>query len=284
MEGAKRKIELICPVCQAKNIIEIPEKIFAQKQFGSIKIQVPPGAVCPDHQFIVFLDTKGLVRGYEKIDILMGAPVEKAEKKEISEGKLTLNQLINIFGLYGVFSLIHSKLFGFHAYIIRENSSEEFEDQINNFLNRITENQYNNSKKIEFIDDTDYNQINLKNKNALLIDAHNNIMQTPWEEKLTFEESLVKSALEIINPEEQIVLIKRNVLNFIKEVNYTIKILEDVKEIYDTDLIDLIKRDLKVSKINKTRLNLIKSFIIRNISEELGDKIQNKVQEFLSSL
>jgi hypothetical protein len=224
------------------------------------------------------------VRGYEKIDILMGAPVEKAEKKEISEGKLTLNQLINIFGLYGVFSLIHSKLFGFHAYIIRENSSEEFEDQINNFLNRITENQYNNSKKIEFIDDTDYNQINLKNKNALLIDAHNNIMQTPWEEKLTFEESLVKSALEIINPEEQIVLIKRNVLNFIKEVNYTIKILEDVKEIYDTDLIDLIKRDLKVSKINKTRLNLIKSFIIRNISEELGDKIQNKVQEFLSSL
>jgi len=284
MEDAKRKIELTCPECQAKNTIEIPEKLFAQKQFGSIKIQVPPGAVCPDHQFIVFLDTKGLVRGYEKIDILMGAPIEKGERKEITEGKLTLNQLINIFGLYGVFSLIHSKLFGFDAYIIRENASEEFENEINNFLNKITKNQYNNSKRIEFIDETDYNQITLKNKNALLIDGNNNIMQTPWEEKLTLEEDSVKKALEIINPEEKIVLIKQIINNFIKEVNYTLRILEDVKEIYDTDLIDLIQRDLKISKINKTRLNLIKNFIMRNISEELGNKIQNKVQEFLSSL
>ncbi len=284
MEITKRKIDLTCPVCQAKSTIEIPEKIFAQKQFGSIKIQVPPGAVCPDHQFIVFLDTKGLVRGYEKIDILMGAPTEKGEREKIFKGKLNLNQLINIFGLYGVFSLVHSKFFGYHAYIIRENISEEFKNQINNFLNRITQNQYNTAKNIEFIAETDYNQITLKNTNALLIDAHNNIMQTPWEEKLSFEELLVKKALEIFNPEEQIVLIQQDINNFLKEVNYTVKILEDVKEIYDTDLIDSMQHDLKISKIGKTRLNLIRNFIMRNISEDLGNKIQNKVQEFLSSL
>ena len=284
MEKATRKIELTCPVCQAKNMIEIPEKIFAQKQFGSIKIQVPPGAVCPDHQFIVFLDPKGSVRGYERIDILMGAPTQAEKEGEGIGDKLNLNQLIHIFGLYGVFSLIHAKFFGYDSYVIRENEAEDFSLQINEFLNKVTQNQYSNEKVINFIADTAYDRIKIDSKNSLLIDAHNNIMQTPWDDKLKFEETFVKKALEIINPEEQIILIQQDINNFLKEINHNIRILEDVKEIYDTDLGDQLSKDLKISKISKQRLNLLRNFILRNVSEDLAKKIQNKVQEFLSSL
>lgn len=279
-ENNVRQIKLTCPICQNEKEIAVPEKIFAQKKFGSIKIQVPPGAVCPDHQFIVFLDPKGLIRGYEKIDIMMKT---EPRQKAVVEGKLNLKKLINIFGLYGVFSLIHAKMFGYSAYIIRDNPKEDFASQINQFFNKITENTYTNSAEIEFIEETKYDDIRLKN-NALLIDAHNNILQTPWEEKLEFEETIVKKALEIIDEEEQRVLLRQDVNNLIKEIGHTVKILEDVKEIYDTELIETISKDLKIPKMSKNRLILIKKFIKRNISEDLADKIKNKVQEFLNFL
>jgi len=280
-ENKVRNIKLTCPICQAEKKIAVPEKVFAQKKFGSIKIQVPPGAVCPDHQFIVFLDPKGLIRGYEKIDILMKTQPQKAKKA--IEGKINLKKLINIFGLYGVFSLIHAKMFGFSAYIIRENPQQELALQINEFLNKITKNTYAEAAKIQFIVETKYDEIRLKN-NALLIDAHNNILQTPWEESLEFEETIVKKALEIIDEEEQEVLLKQDVNNFLKEVGHTIKILEETDEIYDTELIESLSKDLKIPKMSKSRLNLIRKFIKMNISEDLANKIKNKVQEFLNFL
>jgi hypothetical protein len=280
-ENKVRNINLTCPICQTEKEIAVPEKVFAQKKFGSIKIQVPPGAVCPDHQFIVFLDPKGLIRGYEKIDILMKTQPEKA--KAPIEGKIGLKRLINIFGLYGVFSLIHAKLFGYSGYIIRDNPQEGLEMQLNEFFDTITSNTYSESPEIQFIEETKYDDIKLKN-NALLIDAHNNILQTPWEEKMEFEETIVKKALEIIDEEEQRVLLKQDINNLLKEVEHSVKILEDTKEIYDTELIDVLAKDLKAPKMSKARLNLIRKFIKMNISEDLAAKIKNKVQEFLNFL
>ena len=62
-----KQLSVNCPICEAGRDLNVPEAIFAQKKFGTIKIQVPPGAVCPEHQFIVFVDTKGIIRGYSKI-------------------------------------------------------------------------------------------------------------------------------------------------------------------------------------------------------------------------
>ncbi|MBD3342499.1 MAG: hypothetical protein GF353_25590, partial [Candidatus Lokiarchaeota archaeon] len=71
---AGKELVLTCPICQKEKAIQVPDSVFAQKKFGTIKIQVPIGAVCPDHQFIVFVDSKGIIRGYEKIDIQMSMP------------------------------------------------------------------------------------------------------------------------------------------------------------------------------------------------------------------
>ena len=53
------------------------------------------------------------------------------------------------------------------------------------------------------------------------MDTHQHILQTPWDEKLKFEEAMVKRALEIIDEEEQLILMQQNISRFIKEAEHT---------------------------------------------------------------
>ena len=257
------------------------KKQWAQKKFGTIKIQVPPGAICPDHQFIIFVDTKGIIRGYEKIDIHMAAPAEGAE----TEGKETIRSFVRIFGLYGLFSLIHAKVFAYPAYIIVNPGEEKIPEVL---LNKIADNvlpeAYRGTNDVKFIEATNYSKIKLKEKDALLMDSQQNILQTPWEEKLKLEESIIKKALDIIDDNEQFIILQQEVAKLVREAEHIKGILEGVKEIYEDDLIDQISRDLMVPKINHYRLTLIKDFLRRRVSEKLPKKIKNKVEEFLNLL
>lgn len=284
MSVTYKQLEVTCPICQAVKKINVPESIFLQKKFGSIKIQIPSGAVCPEHQFIVFVDPKGIIRGYEKIDILMGAPIEPAKESVRDKGKISLKRLIQEYGLYGVFSLMHAKVFNYPSYIIKDKSKEDIAEIVNSLLDRIMPDKYKEADKLQFIDDINYDKIKLKEKNALLIDSHSNILETPWEDKLKFEEGFIKKALEIINDEEQLILIEQDIAKFVKEVDLVVGILKEVKEIYEDDLIERIAKDLKVLKINHYRLTLIKDFIRQRIDAKLPSKIKNKVEEFLNLL
>lgn len=278
-----KEIEVTCPTCGETKRINIPESVFSQRKFGTIKIQVPVNAVCPKHQFIVFLDTKGVVRGYEKIDIAMAViPVET--EKEIT-GILTLRKLIQLFGTYGVLSLMHAKIFNYPSYIIKDEDFEPTEELLNLIGNRILPEKYRGHNSIRLLEKSDYSKIKLKEKNALLIDSlTQNILQTPWKEKLKFEEEIVKRALEIINEEEQLRLLQQRIAIFIKEAEQAKDILEEVNEIYEEDLIEQVSRETLLPRMNQNRLILIKKFIKHNFSQKLASRIKSKVEEFLSSL
>lgn len=260
--------------------IKIPEALFAQKKFGTIKIQVPKGGVCSEHQFIVFVDTKGIIRGYEKIDLLMKTPSEQKEEP----GLYTLRRLIELFGLYGVFSLIHSKIFNYPAYILKGTYDEDYTDVVNTIGDQLLPPQYKGTTTIQFIEGKNYNKIRLDEKDSFLMDSHNNILQTPWENKLKFEEELVKKAIEIINEDEQIKIIQQYIANFIRDAECAKQIVEDIKEIYEEDLIDKISRELMNPKMKPYRITLIKEFIKRRFSSKLAGKIKSKVEEFLGLL
>lgn len=279
-----KNVEVKCPICQAIKKIEVPETLLSQKDFGTVKIQIPSGAVC-QHQFLVFLDTKGKVRSYEKIDVHMAISAEETPKE--ATGILTLKKLIQIFGMYGIFSLIHSKVFNYPVYIIIDENFEQSEDILNLIGERLMPNKYRGEKKLHLILESEYNKIYSQvqiDKNALLMDTHQHILQTPWEEKLKFEESMLKKALEIIDEEEQLVLIQQTIAKLIKEAEYSKGILENVKEIYEDDLMEQLSRDLMIPKISHYRLNLIKSFIRQRFSPKLASRIKNKVEEFLDLL
>ena len=272
-------LEVACPSCGAVKNINIPEAIFTQKKFGTVKIQVPINAVCPDHQFIVFVDTKGIIRGYEKIDIQMVTLAPEAEME--GERRLNLRTLIQIFGIYGIFSLIHAKVFNYPAYIIKDKIFEFNEDILNSVGDLILPENLRGNKTIHLLEEPNISKIKVKERNALIMDTNQHIFQTPWSEKLKFEEGIIKRALEIIDEQEQLKLLQQDISRFINEVIHSITILEDIKEIYNDDLIEEISKKLKTKKISNYRLNLIKEYIKQNISVKLASKIKNKVEEFL---
>lgn len=275
-----KKLEVVCPICGAMKNINIPEAIFSQKKFGSIKIQVPINAVCPEHQFIVFVDTKGKLRGYEKIDIQMMTILSRAET-EVS-GKINLRNLIQTFGVYGIFNLLHAKIFNYPTYILKDNTFEYNEDLLNRIGNNLLPEGYKGSKNIYLFEEKDINKIKVKDKDAFIMDSRQHIFQTPWTTKLRFEEEIVKRALEIIDEKEQLKLLQQDIAFFVREVSYAISILHDVDGIYEDELIEKISKALSIKKISSYHMNLIREFIKRNISKKIASKIKNRVEEFLS--
>lgn len=275
-----KEIEVTCPTCSLVKVIKVPMRIFSQKKFGTIKIQVPQGGVCKEHQFIVFVDTKGIVRGYDRIDLLMKTVAEREDERR----RFSIKHFIDLYGLYGVFCLIHAKIFNYPAYIIRDKESEDFSYVINKIGDRLLPEDYRGSSNVSFFDETDYNKIKLNGKNAFLMDTHQHILQTPWEEKLKFEEEMIKKALDIFDEEEQVILIQQSISKLVREAEYVKRVLEKEKEIYEEDLVDRIARELMIPKPNYYRISLIKDFIKQRYSPKLAAKIKSKVEEFLNLL
>lgn len=277
-----KTIEVVCPVCGAMKKINIPEAIFSQKKFGTIKIQVPINAVCPEHQFILFVDTKGIIRGYEKIDIQMLTVPPQVETEVI--GRINLRNLIKTFGVYGIFNLLHAKIFNYPTYILKDENFEYNEDILNKIGDNILPEGYRGNKTIYLLEEKDINKIKVKDKDAFIMDTNQHIFQTPWTTKLKFEEQIIKRALEIIDETEQFNLLQQDISFLVREVSYALSILQDVEGIYEDELIDKISKAFSIKKIGEYRLNLIKEFIKRNISIKIASKIKNRVGEFLSIL
>jgi len=87
MENDYKELEVSCPFCKVTGKIKIPVNIYLQKKWGTVKIQVPIGAICKEHQFMVLVDTKGIVRGSERLELSTTAV---RENKDQTQEKYTL--------------------------------------------------------------------------------------------------------------------------------------------------------------------------------------------------
>ncbi|MFX1344513.1 MAG: hypothetical protein ACFFAI_05365 [Promethearchaeota archaeon] len=280
MSETFKVLEVSCPICGETKNINIPATIFSQKKFGTVKIQVPVNAVCSKHQFIVFVDTKGVVRGYEKIDLQMAITTPEPDKEV--QRRINLRNLIQIFGIYGIFSLIHAKVFNYTSYIIKNRNFEYDEEILNTVGDMILPENLRGNQTIYLLNGPSLNKLNVKDKEALIMDTEQHIFQTPWHVKMKFEEGILKRALEIIDEQEQLNLLQQDIGRLINEANHATYILQDRKDMYEDELIEQLSKDLKIKTINNYRLNLIKEYIRRNISKEIASKIKSRVGEFLS--
>ncbi|MFX1499309.1 MAG: hypothetical protein ACFFBH_17465 [Promethearchaeota archaeon] len=280
MEKTYREIQVTCPICSAVKNVEIPEKLFIQKRFNIIKIQIPRGGVCRKHNFIVFVDDKGIIRGYDQIDLLMKSTIQEEQVTK----RFSLHHFIDMFGFYGMLCLVHAKIFNYPAYIIKDKNSEDFSNSINRIGENLLPETYRGDFNIHFLEETDYNKIKLREQNAFLMDSEHRILHIPWQEKLTFEEEIIKKAIDILDENEQITLIQQNISKLIREAEYVIRVLEKENEVFEEDLMEKMARELMISKPNRYRISLIKEFIKQRKSPKLAIKIKNKVEDFLSLL
>jgi len=283
MEGTRLKqFDVSCPKCGSGKEISVPDSLFLQKKFGTVKIKVPKGAVCKDHNFIVFISTKGQIIGYDIIDASVS--LDQKEKLPGDLIDLTLDELIDAFGLNCVAGLIHAKLFDYPSFVIR---NEEFAldiEQLNQLFDRLIPPKYRSSNAIrdeEFDSyvfpnpNYYYTTIKKEQADAYLINNQKLVIQVPWQIEIDFEKSILSNALGKKNKSEQLKYLAQYINQFISDVEIAQTLLENVKGISEKELIKKLKEKLIVSTINKNRILLIKEFINRRISKEVGSKIKN---------
>ena len=110
---------------------------------------------------------------------------------------------------------------------------------------------------------------------AFLINNRKLVIQVPWRIQIDFEKSIISNALGKKDKSEQLKYLAQYINQFIRDVEITQNLLENVKSIREKELIKKLKEKLVLSTINKNRILLIKEFINRRISKEVGSKIKN---------
>ncbi|MBY9018113.1 MAG: hypothetical protein KGD66_04700 [Candidatus Lokiarchaeota archaeon] len=272
-----------CPKCGVSKRIPIPGSVFSQKSFGLIKIQVPQGAVCEDHQFIVIADNEARIIGYEAIDVSVSKEEEELLPEMESEIKFPLKYLVHKLGFNSVAGLIHAKLFKYDSFIIRSDESDISLEDLDEYFDNMIPEPYNNSIKIDTISYDDeifpnpgyfYSLVTNQKTKAFLFNPRKHIVQMPWRTNIYYETHIVNYALERSDPKEQIKVISDSIVRFINDAEFAKTILDNVKKISEKDFMKTLDEKLALTTINKYRMTLIKEFLRRRISVDLIKKIK----------
>jgi len=282
MQVQYKSIHVTCPRCGAEKSVPVPITLFSEKKLGHVKIQVPKGAVCQDHVFIVFLDVQGRIIGYETVDLSI---LSLADIKTRKDGKtISLKEFIDIMGFQCFAGLIHAKLFNYPLYIIVKNEFKVNLDVINNVLDDLMPEMYKNTRSLKtFKYDEDiyplvtyfYALVKNMRKTAFLMNNRKHIVQMPWKTGLVLEQSIINSALSKDDKNEQLKFIAFYISKFLEDVEKTLIIVKSVKKMSKKDLVKKLKEIAITSTVSKNYISFIKEFVHRRISPELAKKIQD---------
>ncbi|MFX1494056.1 MAG: hypothetical protein ACFFBZ_07220 [Promethearchaeota archaeon] len=286
MEQEFRLLKVACPSCGRVKELKIPDSIFSEKKMGFIKIQVPQGAICTDHNFMILADSKGKVLGYETFDVAISKAKEQLEevKEEQSLGP-TLQDLIDIYGFNCIAGLIHAKLFGYSSFMVSSYELNVEISELKEIIESVIPKPYRNSStidKIEYDGETFpspgyyYSILTSRRNNIFLINPYKHVIQSPWEIDIEFEQMIINHALKRNENGVQFKVLREFLQRLLKDIDEAVFILENCKKISEKDLIKELNARLTLSSINKSRMRLIKEFINRRISPDLAAKIKKK--------
>ncbi|MFX1380153.1 MAG: hypothetical protein ACFFA4_13785 [Promethearchaeota archaeon] len=282
-----RYINIACPSCGSEKTVNIPETLFTEKKFGHVKIQVPQGAVCQDHVFVVLLDIKGRILGYQTVDLSVSSTTESKPKEEAHLEKTEatgLRKLIEMLGFRCLAGLIHTKIFNYQPYVIIKRDFELNVDEVNNFLDDIVPEMYKNKRVLKHIEYNDYvfptatyfyALVKNQRKRAFLINLDKHIIQMPWQTGLDLEKGFITSALKNEDHIEQIKYLSFYISKFLEDVDKTKIIIESVRKISKKDVVKKLKEIAITSTVTKEYISSIKEFLHRRGSPEIAQKIND---------
>lgn len=279
MQVQFKSINVACPRCGMEKAVNVPVTLFTEKKFGHIKIQVPKGAVCKDHVFVVFLDVQGRIIGYQTVDLSVSS-ISGTEKDKT----IDLEQFIEIIGYNCFAGLIHSKLFNYPLFLIIDNEFKVNLDVINRVLDDMMPEKYKNTRHLKTIKYDEeifptatyfYALVKNQKKTSYLMNPNRHIIQIPWNTGLDLERKIINSALNKEEKQERIKFLTFFISKFLNDVENTLLILENVNKISKKNLVNKLKAISITSTINKDHLGAIKEFILRRISPQIAKKIHD---------
>ena len=281
MQESSMKIEMKCPFCKMSNYINIPESILSQKKSGSIKINIPKGAICPEHNFVAYITPEGKVVGLEKIDIEMS---NKAEESSEDLEKITLRTLVQDYGIDGLKNMMHAKIFGYRCYILKDYKDISASMEINEFFNNMMPETFRNLS-IDFIIKNEYERMKTKYQDSLFIDPKINNIEIPWDDKIKYEEYMVNKALDILNEGEQLVLFQHEIKKLFDEANYIVNLVEDSDSITESQIAKELSKYFLKPKIKSNYLKLLLKLVNQRHGQYIISKIKGKIaKSFIQKL
>lgn len=283
MEQAVKELEIACPACGTIKSLRIPLKVFSQKKYGFIKIQVPQGAVCED-RFMILVDQNGKILGYETIDMFI-SKLKPDDEVNVEQPKgISIKDYIHEFGFNCLAGIIHASLFGYPAFIITKMDENVDVKPLNEMIDGLIPENYRNNHVLEKIEyDPEiypnpgfyYALVADQQKFDFLINTYKHVIQDPFETDIKYEQVILRNALKEKNENGiPFKTIADYILRFIRDVEFAASILSASEKISEKDLMKEMNDRLTLSSINKTRMKYIKEFINRRVSADLVSKIK----------
>ena len=255
------ELMVTCPFeeCDNKKTVKIPSYIFENKQFGTVKIQINRGIVCPDHQFVIFVDKKGKIRSYEKIDVQLTVAKPVKEEK-VSSKDLNLRAIMQEIGDFATLNIIHAFLLDTAVVIFTQTADEQRRVAINEVCKALFPDLFELKKPLKFMKRADFKGFSVKN--LLAIDEKGYILSAPWEiNQFEFEEELLQKALNAKDFSAQKVIFSQSVTSLTKRVEYVRDIIADKDSVYEEDIKTQLKDNFMQKKITDYDIDLIKEIL-----------------------
>lgn len=277
-------VEIMCPICRSRKIINIPMRIIDQsKQLTSLFI--PIGRVC-NHAFVPFIDKHLKVRGYQKLDALLDdiesktelIPELKPQDIDVFEIKMNLRPEIMIYAVRG--SLLKKRIL-----IIIKNNLEFLKDTLLDFFDYIFEKSFNahiliHTKETYKVSKQHYSEYLVLEGKGIIgrMKKSLNIKELKIEQEIIkefFRESDSNLSLKNLRDKiREIYTLSHKLLEFYKKqgINHPLHVRKAIRYLEDTHFIKISRNYFKFL------VEIVKNYFdteIILVQDKLAEKIEN---------
>lgn len=277
-------VDIVCPICHSKKIINIPMRIIDQSK-QLISLLIPTGRVC-DHAFVPFIDKHLKVRGYQKLDALLDDIEPKTELTtelkphdiDVFEIKMNLRPEIMIYVVRG--SLLKKRIL-----IVIENNLEFFKDTLFDFFDYIFQKSFDahvliHTKKTYKVSKKHYSEYFVLERKGIIggLKKSLNINELKIEQEIIkefYRESDSNLGLKNLRDKlREIYTLCHKLLEFYKKqgINHPLQEKKAIRYLEDTHFIKISKGYFKFL------VEIIKNYFdieIMLVQDKLAEKIDN---------
>lgn len=280
----------MCPICSKRAKVPVPTYIFERKKAGIIKIQIHAGIVC-EHQFVAFIDQKFVARGYERIDFQLEisprAPGAGETGAGAAEGvpapaggvpEVSIGDIVSKFGSFASTYLLHANIFNFPMYlVVSPTDAPNLGASLNRLLRQSIPSEIEYDDLVTQIDRKKFLKVKIINEEFLVLDTNGIVLNSPWGEKkkMSFEEYLIRKAMDADEEEEQVRAIVQGVRELYQRAQFAKDKLESVGQIYESDLKDALSKQFGI-KHSDYQLDLVTLLVRRRFKR--GEKLVKKIR------
>ncbi len=282
-EGEEVSLNVKCPMCGIEKVINVPAYVFENKQFGALKIQIPKGSVCAEHQFLIFVDKKGTIRSYETSDFHLPS-IKHETKHEENQDLLSISDFVGMIGEFATLNVLHALLLDIPIFMVQSKINQKMGHVINNTLNALLPGFFKNHNKLQIINRKEYYTFR-EDAILLAIDQFGYILIAPWEiNKFEIEEDLLEKVMKLSDFKQQKIIFQQLLTNFFRKLNHVGEMLQKQEVIHLNDLKNEFKKKFMQKRVSNYEIELIKAVLEHRFKKDTS-KIQlksfNKLKESL---